>query len=83
MTEFDNWKSRFSIKMNVLRTLTRLPVTSIRISTSYVPFRGAAGGPKKTKGAAAGKPKKVWKFWRIQKLQDWIYIEEIKAWHKL
>ena len=64
------WKSRFSIKMNVLRTLTRLPVTSIQISTSYVPFRGAAGGPKKTKGAAAGKPKKVWKFWRIQKLQD-------------
>ena len=43
--------------MNVLRTLTRLPVTTVQVSTSYVPFRGAAA--KKTKGAAAGKPKKV------------------------
>ena len=50
-------KCRFSIKMNVLRTLTRLPVTTVQVSTSYVPFRGAAA--KKTKGAAAGKPKKV------------------------
>ena len=58
--------------MNVLRTLTRLPVTTVQVSTSYVPFRGAAA--KKTKGAAAGKPKKVWWFWRIQEL-NWIDFE--------